>query len=872
MFELFIFIVILAVFLYSKDRADRLRDEISNLRARMGIKGEVPAQTEMPAQTAPFEEQAPRPEMAAIEVIETAEAIEPAQEIPRMPVLGETPRVLEPEPVIKTEIEKRPDENLEFKIGSKVFTGVGVVAVICAIGFFLRYAFEVNLINQFTRVALGVVAGLILLAIGEFTRKKYPNYGQALTGGGLGVLYVSFYAAFNFYQLMAQPAAFFAMIMVTAVGISLSLRQNSMALAMFAQIGGFLTPLLINSGSGSPHILFLYVILLDIAVFLTAFYKSWQPLSAVSFIGTVLAYLYWYFNFYNSLQFTPALGYLSLFFVIFLCIPFIQYFIRKTAENSWDLQLLMGNPVFYFAMSYALINPLYHDLMGWFTIVLGSLYCTLAVVVGGKDERASLFRHFLLTPGFVLLAIAVPIQFEGKWIVAAWAAEALAFIATGFRIKSGIYRALGNLVILLSLFRLLVFESNLPEHAILLLNGRFLSYIMCFAAAAGAAYLYRQRKKEVGESESSVFSLLLLESAFAIIAASAFEVHDFFSDSGKWTVMVWAVEALAFIFAGFRMKLPIYRGVGHCLIVVSLIWLLFEGHLKIGAMPIFNIRLLAYAVFFAVAVAAAYIYRRRKGELGESERALFSFLALEGAFAGLLGLSLEIHDFYEGYWYPILWTAGGLAAGLLSFRLKSATLRCVTYLTFIAAFFHLLGFDTYLAASKYVPLFNTRLFTFMVSAVFIRFFLSLLRANKEKVSGEEFQLFQPGLFMMFHFLMLWVASAEIISYCDKQMLGSSKVAAAYDFENIKNVMLSAAWTVYGVVLMAVGILKKTTYERFLAITLFGIVIVKVFLVDTAQLGNLYRFFSFIILGCFLLLVGYLYYRYQDRIRKFVKGE
>jgi len=65
--------------------------------------------------------------------------------------------VLAAEPIAKTETEKRPDENLEFKIGGKVFTGVGVVAVICAIGFFLRYAFEVNLINEFGRVALGVL-------------------------------------------------------------------------------------------------------------------------------------------------------------------------------------------------------------------------------------------------------------------------------------------------------------------------------------------------------------------------------------------------------------------------------------------------------------------------------------------------------------------------------------------------------------------------------------------------------------------------------------------------------------------------------------------------------------------------------------------
>jgi len=206
---------------------------------------------------------------------------------------------------------------------------------------------------------------------------------------------------------------------------------------------------------------------------------------------------------------------------------------------------------------------------------------------------------------------------------------------------------------------------------------------------------------------------------------------------------------------------------------------------------------------------------------------------------------------------------------LLSFKIKSVTLRCVTYVTFTAAFFRLLASDGNVDVARYIPLFNTRVLAFVATAVFVRLFLALFRENKDVISRGEYQFFQPVLFLTSHFLLLWIISAEIISYCDRQIVDISKT---FDYENLKNVLLSSALTVYGVGLMAAGIIKKTTQERFLAIALFGIVIVKVFLVDTANLGNLYRFFSFIVLGCFLLLVGYLYYRYQDRLRKFVKGE
>jgi len=869
MFEIILFIVALLIFLYLKDKIDQLRDDIYELREKIAARqARESSQTEKTA------------------VAEGGPVIAVEKEVrPSLALEMSSKTVTEKIEPVKTQewqglqvSESRPvqnsDDGIEFKVGSKIFTAVGVVAVICAIGFFLRYAFENDLINEFWRVALGVIAGMFLLLIGEITRKQFPNYGQALTGGGLGVLYVSFYSAFNFYQLIAQPVAFFAMILVTAAGILLSLRQNSMAVALFAQVGGFLTPLLISSGSNNPHVLFLYVALLDLAVFLTAFYKLWQPLSLVGFVGTALTYLYWYFNFYSSYQFIAAQGYLTLFFVIFLCVAFIQYFVKKSPENSSDLFLISANPMFYFAASYAIIDPLYHDFMGPFAILLGAFYCALAAVVGGKSDRDSLFRHFLLTAGFVLLVVAVPIQFEGKWMVAAWAAEALAFIAVGFKMSFPFYRGLGNVLLLAAFFKLLALENALPESALPVFNGRFFTYAIFVVIAAAAACLYRRIRKE---GDLPLFDILALEVAFAAVAGSSVEIQDFLTNSGKWTVIAWAAEALVLLFLGFRFKLLSYRVFGHILFWVALFRLFFGGSgLPASALPLFNLRLLAYLVLFAVAVIGARAYRRRKLLVGSDEKIFYQLFLLAGAFSFLAGFSWEISDFSEDYWYPMLWSAGGLAAGYLSFRLDSKTLRAVTYMTFSAAVVRLLGLaiDDLRA---YLPVFNTYVISFVFSAAVIRVFLSMLRQNRGRVTQDEFDLFHPALFIAFHLLLLWMISGEISHYCQKLYLEASggdyylvhKKSA--DLENLKNVLLSVAWTIYGAALLVAGIIKKTTYERFGAIALFMVVIIKVFLVDTANLGDLYRFFSFITLGCFLLLAGYLYYRYQNRIREFVKG-
>jgi uncharacterized membrane protein len=213
-----------------------------------------------------------------------------------------------------------------------------------------------------------------------------------------------------------------------------------------------------------------------------------------------------------------------------------------------------------------------------------------------------------------------------------------------------------------------------------------------------------------------------------------------------------------------------------------------------------------------------------------------------------------------------------LTAAWLSFKASAGILRPVAYFAFGIAFFRLLFFETSVTLVNHDPIFNARVLAFIVSAIMGRIFLSILIAGKEKISAEEYGFSHPALFAYFHILILWIISAEITNGCDLAKIGAVTKTAIWEIDNLKNVLLSVAWMVYGAALMVWGIAKKAVYERFSAIFLFVIVIAKVFLVDTANLGDLYRFFSFIALGCALLFIGYLYYRFKDRIREFMRGE
>jgi uncharacterized membrane protein len=71
---------------------------------------------------------------------------------------------------------------------------------------------------------------------------------------------------------------------------------------------------------------------------------------------------------------------------------------------------------------------------------------------------------------------------------------------------------------------------------------------------------------------------------------------------------------------------------------------------------------------------------------------------------------------------------------------------------------------------------------------------------------------------------------------------------------------SAAWLIYGVVLMVGGIVFRQPKLRMLALAIGAIVAAKVFLFDMAALSGLYRAASFLGFGACLIGLGYLYQR------------
>ena len=162
---------------------------------------------------------------------------------------------------IKTETSKAEKENHEYNIGSKVIPAVGIVSVLFGVGFFLKYTFDHNLIDETGRVILGFIIGILFVTVGERLRKRFAGYSALLMGGGFAILYLA--AKFGLiYNLYSNAIGFILMTIITFAAVAIAFRTNSRIIAFVALVGGFLNPFLASSGQANEMVLFNYILLL----------------------------------------------------------------------------------------------------------------------------------------------------------------------------------------------------------------------------------------------------------------------------------------------------------------------------------------------------------------------------------------------------------------------------------------------------------------------------------------------------------------------------------------------------------------------------------------------------------------------------------
>ena len=109
--------------------------------------------------------------------------------------------------------------------------------------------------------------------------------------------------------------------------------------------------------------------------------------------------------------------------------------------------------------------------------------------------------------------------------------------------------------------------------------------------------------------------------------------------------------------------------------------------------------------------------------------------------------------------------------------------------------------------------------------------------------------------------LLYVLSADWTRYQGAALdaaLAAGRRDLAAEIGRRSQVGLSVLWTLYAAGALAWGFVRAAPAVRYGALALFGLTVVKVFLVDLSAVRTAYRILSFLILGVVLLLVSLAY--------------
>ena len=263
----------------ARDRIRRLELRTVWLEARIAeLQGEAPPAAEAPPVL-------PEPQTIAMPKAEPS----PPPAEPEPPAAAPAP----PPSVAKPKI------SLEERFGTQWVVWAGGIALALGGFFLVRYSIEQGWFGPSARVLLGALVALVLIAAGEWTRRREILTGLAglpkahipsvLTAAGTAVAYADVYAAYALYGFIG-PLVAFLLLGAVALGTLAASLVHGPALAGLGLIGAFVTPLIVSTDTPSYWALYLYLAVVTAAAFALARMQLWRWLavSAVVAVATLV--------------------------------------------------------------------------------------------------------------------------------------------------------------------------------------------------------------------------------------------------------------------------------------------------------------------------------------------------------------------------------------------------------------------------------------------------------------------------------------------------------------------------------------------------------------------------------------------------------
>jgi uncharacterized membrane protein len=489
------------------------------------------------------------------------------------------------------------------KIWINVLHKIGLVAIILGVGLFIKYSLPY--IGLWGRIAIGLLIGTSLLYAGERLMKGYGTYALGVSSSGIVILYFSFYAASAFYNLINPVIAFVMMVLVTILGVLLSLRYDNSVISFIAILGAFLTPYVFRGGEITPLaliVLFSYLALINLWILIVTKIKEWKLLNILAFSLTAMMVL-------TTIRFSSESGYPWV-FLIFSTIFFALFFYIPKKENTESLIILFLNPFLYYFVLWFITYKINPYIAGTLALMLSAFYYYEGSRIEENESLDIAWSFSALAICF--LTIAVPVFFKAKWSTFAWAIEGAAILSLGRKEK--VLTTFPVILLGIAVFKMFFIDYISLEFLPFFIN----SVIVIICVLLSAKFLSKIDEEE-NKGIISAFSILGLILVFWFTVTGAEKFFDKFSHLKEMESLsisfLWGVYALVLFLVGIIKRSSPARIAGFIMASLTIIKVFLYDLSYLEARH----RVLSLVVLGIILLIISFIYQKKIGRQEENE-------------------------------------------------------------------------------------------------------------------------------------------------------------------------------------------------------------------------------------------------------------
>lgn len=747
-------------------------------------------------------------------------------------------------------------------------TWIGAIALALGGVFLAKYSLEVGLLSPAMRLSAGGLFGVGLIAAATYLHYKrivfegFNNYiPAALASGGFITCFALMFLAYNSFSMLSAEWAFIGLAVIALCASAMAIKLGPL-LAVIGIIGAYSVPVWVNTGSGQLFSLLIYVALVSVAATVVAQKVKRVWLWYLLWVGHISWYLVGLTLFtYDTVWLIGAFALLSILGLIAIARLGLTFKTLEVRPHSFkrlvnlfpDHGLLLA---FIAPLMVAMLLSVFN--IQWQIVALLSIVLLLFLVL--KNSRWDAWQGVSLVIALLLVISAEQTYtfddalfiFKNEYGLGLLLALGL----SGYGLYFGnIYpkRLAFHLLASLSMFALVgALYAMIPNTALATAYPLW-AVLLCLMSAVLIKFtqhqttLWQRFSYWVGANANITLAITMLLSDSGLTIALAVQVLLLSLLIKKYNVAMphWPIKALVAALL-LRLTLSPWTPSYEELTLFDLHWSLVVYPLCIGlfftAAKCFNAsQLKIWLEGAALHCLALFVTTETSYQLVGHYPLLFSLSFYEQVLLSCNLLALGCVYLYRaqsaGQLGKLYYTAGLILSALAGLLLINTTLD-----------------DNPLLMRLYVgetPIFNWILLIWLVPSLLALWLASLVKSLNAKLS--QIILGVSGL------LAVLAINTLIRQYWQGGFIYLDKATSDAELYSY-----SVIWLLLGALVVITGHLKQQRLLQNVGLGILGAVIVKVFLIDMANLTGLLKALSFIGLGLSLVGLSWLFQKLRKR--------